>query len=125
MSSNKTKILVVDDLTVILEHFKWYFERRNFEVLTVASAEEALPIIKENNPDIILLDINLPKMSGIDLLKLVRKFNQTVKVIMVSGYNLDAATEALFQELGVLQFIPKPVELSELELTIKKALTLI
>jgi YesN/AraC family two-component response regulator len=89
-------------------------------VLVANSGEEALPIIKEQNPEIMLLDMNLPKMSGIELLKLVRQFNNIVKVIMVSGYELNS-NDPQFQELDIFEFMRKPIGFSELESIIKKA----
>jgi len=122
MDEKKVKILVVDDLEIVCEHLKCYFGRRGYAVFTTGSAEEALPIIKRENPDIILLDINLPKMSGIELLKLVRQFNKTIKVIMVSGYDMDFKNDARLQELDIFEFMHKPVGLAELEAAIKKAI---
>lgn len=121
MDEKKIRILVVDDLEIIREHLKSYFERRYYTMLVAGSAEEALPIIKEQNPEIMLLDINLPKMSGIELLGLVRQFNKTIKVIMVSGYHIDYKNDSQFQGLDVFELMQKPVDLAELEAVIKKA----
>ena len=72
---NKIKVFVVDDEEDTREYIKSHFKRRGYLMFTAGSAEEALPIIKEENPNIMLLDVNLPKMNGIELLKLVRQFN--------------------------------------------------
>jgi YesN/AraC family two-component response regulator len=114
------KLLVVDDEEIIRKYTRMHFERRGYQVLIAASAEEALPIIREENPDIMLLDIDLPQMSGIDLLELTREFNTNIKVIMVSGYGADFKRDPRLQCLGVLEFLSKPVGFAELEITIKR-----
>lgn len=120
---NATKLLVVDDGVDIREYLKLYFERRNFIVFTAESAEDALPIIKEQNPDIMFLDVNLPKMSGIELVKLIREFNNTIKVIMVSGNYFDFQKEPQLKTLDIFEFLHKPVGFAELELILKKAIS--
>ena len=120
MCENKLKLLVVDDEEEIREFVGSYFKRRGYVVLAANSGEEALAVIREQSPDIMLLDMNLPKMNGIELLKLVRQFNNIVKVILVSGYELNRS-DPQFQELDIFEFMRKPIGFSELESTIKKA----
>lgn len=121
MNENKPRLLVVDDEEEIREFAGSYFKRRGYIVLVADSGEEALAIIREQSPDIMLLDMNLPKMSGIELLKLVRQFNNIVKVIMVSGYELNS-NDPQFQELDIFGFMRKPIGFIELESAIKKAI---
>ncbi|MCX5704176.1 MAG: response regulator [Candidatus Omnitrophica bacterium] len=122
MSKRRIKLLVVDDVQSIREFVQYYFKERGYVVLMAASAEEALPIIKEEYPDIMLLDMNLTGMSGLELLKLVRQFNTEIKVIMLSGSNIDFKSDPRFKELNILDFIHKPSGLTELELAVEKAI---
>lgn len=122
MKKKRIKLLVVDDVETIREFVQYYFEERGYTVLKVASAEEALPVIKEEAPDIMLLDMHLPGMNGLELLKLVRQFNRAIKVIMVSGSNVDFKTDPRLQELNILEFIHKPSGLAELESAVEKAI---
>ena len=124
MSEKKIKLLVVDDMEGIREGVRFYFEDKGYSVFTAESAELASPIIKTETPDIILLDLDLPGMSGLDLLKLIRQFNNTVKVIMVSASNVNFLKDPRFRGLGISEFIPKPFSFDELELAIKKSLEL-
>ncbi len=122
MTNLRPKLLVIDDLKEACEYLKSYFERRNYIVFTAETAEEALDIVKEENPDLMLVDMNLPKMSGVEFLKAVRKFNTSVKAVMVSAYHADFVNGQQFKELDILEFMHKPVGLLELELIVKKAI---
>jgi two-component system response regulator (stage 0 sporulation protein F) len=118
----KTKILVVDDMESIRETIRFYFNAKGYEVLTAESAEEALPIISEKSPEVILLDIHLPGMSGLELLKLVREFNKTVKVIMLTGSELNLKDKPQFKSLDIKEFLHKPITISKLKETLEKVL---
>lgn len=123
MIPKRTRLLVVDDIEEIREHMKAYFERRDYSVFSAGSAQEALSIIKEQNPDIMLLDMNLPKINGLELLRLVRQFNNTIKVIMVTGYDVDYHKEPQFKDLNILDCVHKPIMLPDLEKVVNKALS--
>lgn len=122
IQGNNLKLMVVDDIEDVCEFMQSHFKRRGFNVFTAGSAEDALPIIKEQAPDIMLLDVNLPQMNGIDMLKLVRQFNNTVKVIMVTGYDLDFQKDPEFQKLNVFDVMRKPVSTEALDSNIEKLL---
>ncbi len=122
MRRKPRKILVVDDTEAMRKCAEYYFKEKGFTVLTAESGEEALPIIIEQKPEVMLLDIDLSGMSGIELLKLVREFNNTVKVILMSGHNLDFPNNPQFQRLNIFAFMPKPIDFARLESIIKNAL---
>ena len=119
-SKPKTKLLIVDDMPIIRECLQLYFEQKSFNVFTSASAEEALEVIKEVKPDIMLSDINLPQMSGIELIKLVRQFNREIKVIVLTGCDIDFRKDPQLKALNILAFLHKPIDFSELEAVINK-----
>lgn len=116
----RIKILVVEDENEACKYTASHLRRKGYDVLMANSAEEALPIIKEQNPDIMLLDIYLPGMSGIDLLKLVRNFNTKIKVVIMSGYLVNFLNGPQFKGLGVLEFIEKPISFSTLDSVLEK-----
>ncbi len=118
---NRVKLLAVDDEPTIRTNLASYFTRRGYTVFTADSAESALPIIKEREPEIMLLDINLPAMNGFDLLKIVRQFNKAIKVILISGYDSIEEDDSLLKELDVAKFLYKPLCIFELESAVKKA----
>lgn len=117
---DKIKLLIVDDEEDTREYVKSHFKRRGYLTLTAGSAEDALPIIKDEDPDIMLLDFNLPGMNGIELLRLVRQTNQTIRVILASGSDLILASDPRLKELNVTDVLQKPISFEVLEATLKK-----
>lgn len=109
------KILIVDDEIDILEVAERFFKKRGLEVYTASEGTEALRLIQEKNPDLILLDFNLPGLSGLEILRKLREeLKLSTKVIMVSGFD----TENIMKEtqgLGVRDCIHKPLDLGKLE----------
>ncbi len=108
------KLLIVDDESDIREFAKSFFKKRGIEVLTASGGKQALAIIAAENPHLILLDVRMEEMTGIEALRELRKTNPTVKVIMVSGVE-DEETIAEAKRLGVVGYIHKPLVLEELE----------
>lgn len=116
------KMLIVDDEKMIRLGMKMGINWDSIgvsEVLLASSAEEAIDVIKDNNPQIIITDINMAKMSGLDLIKEIRKTNEETKVIVLSGYDkFEYARECL--KLGVQEFLLKPIDEQQLLMTVKK-----
>ncbi len=109
-----TKILVVDDEIDVCDFVKHFFEERNFRTFTALSGEEALRILKKEKPDIILLDIRMQEMDGIETLKRIRKIDKDVKVIMVTAVD-DQDKMKICRTLGASKYVTKPLVLEELE----------
>ncbi len=109
-----TKILVVDDEIDVCDFVKQFFEERNFRTFTALSGEEALRILKKEKPDIILLDIRMKKMDGIETLKRIREIDKDVKVIMVSAVD-EQDKMKICRKLGASKYVTKPLVLEELE----------
>ena len=108
------KILTVDDEMGIDSFFYEFFTARNYEVLSAQSGKEAIEITRKENPRIILLDINMRGMNGIETLRAIREFDKNVVVIMVTGVkDDDTINEAL--DLGANDYITKPLSLEYLE----------
>jgi len=122
MVEYKPKLLVVDDELDQCESIKSYFSKRNFLVFTTATGEEALSLIKENKPDLVLLDMKLPGMDGRDVLRILREYDKDTKVAMVTGDILNEREIQEITDLGIVEFITKPVEFHVLEKIIKKVL---
>jgi len=108
------KILTVDDQMGIDSFFYEFFTVRNYEVLNALSGKEAIEITKREKPRIILLDINMRGIDGIETLKRIREFDKDVAIIMVTGVkDEDIATKA--KELGADDYITKPLSLEYLD----------
>jgi two-component system response regulator (stage 0 sporulation protein F) len=109
-----SKLLIVDDEVDIREFAKSFFKKRGITVFTASGGKSALELINAENPDLVLLDVRMEEMTGVDVLKILRTTNQTTKVIMVSGVE-DPETISEAKDLGVINFIHKPLVLEELE----------
>ena len=108
------KILTVDDEMGIDSFFYEFFTVRNYEVLNAQSGKEAIEIVKKEKPRIVLLDINMRGMDGIETLKRIKEIDKDAVVIMVTGVkDEDVAKKAL--ELGAADYITKPLSLEYLD----------
>ncbi len=111
------KILVVDDEIDVCDFVKNFFEERNFQVFTALNGNEALRIVRREKPHIILLDIRMREMDGIETLKKIRAVDKDVKVIMVTAVADEDKMEAA-RELGASEYMTKPLVLEDLESTV-------
>lgn len=117
----KGKILVVDDDNLIKDFLKESLSRLNHQVDLASSGDEALDKIKKTEYDIILSDIRMPKMSGMELLKATRKFSPYAKIMLMTAYGtIENAVEAM--KLGAFDYIQKPFSVDDIEIKIRKAL---
>lgn len=117
------KLLIVDDEIDVREFAANFFRKRKIDVLTASSGEEALSAIENKKPHLVLLDIKMSGMDGIETLKRIREKDKNIKVIMVTGKKPEE--EAAFdmcRSLGALDYIHKPLELDELERIVLKEL---
>lgn len=118
------KLLIVDDEIDVRDFAANFFRKRKINCFTAASGEEALDLVDKENPDLVLLDIKMDGIDGIETLKRLREKNSNIKVIMVTGRKPDDQ-EAFdkCKECGATNYIHKPLELDELERIVMKALT--
>lgn len=113
------RVMVVDDETDFLQSVKAVLERRRLSVTTAESGEAALGLLAENLVDVIVLDVKMPGMSGLDVLRRVRRDYPSVQVILLSGHpSVDAAVEGV--RLGASEYLQKPPDIEHLAGTIRK-----
>jgi len=114
-------VLVVDDEEGIRESLSGIFEDEGYNVLASSSGEEALRILKEQNPELILLDVWLPGIDGVQTLKDIKNMKPDLPVIMISGHgNIELAVKAT--KMGAYDFLEKPLSLERVLLAAKRAL---
>ena len=109
----KGKILVVDDEQAMLETLSGFFTSRGYQMMTAASAEAALKLIAEEQPSLALIDIKLPGMNGIELLKRIKQDYPGVKTFIITAY--DEENKKTVEQIGVDAFFAKPIGLDELK----------
>lgn len=112
------KILVVEDETAIRRFIKINLERQGFEVMDVESGEEGLDAFADFNPDIALLDVMLPGISGLEVAKKIRELDYNVGIIMLTAKSQDV-DKILGLESGADDYMTKPFNPTELILRIK------
>ncbi|HYR07609.1 MAG TPA: sigma-54 dependent transcriptional regulator [Longimicrobium sp.] len=115
------KLLLVDDDPAMLVALEFHFLRSNFEVRTAASAEEALGMLYEYRPDVVLTDVQMGGMSGLELLDAVNKGMPEVDVIVITGYE-DMRTTIGAIRSGAYDYLVKPVDVDQLELVVNRCL---
>ncbi len=117
----KSGVMIVDDEEGIRESLSGIFEDEGYEVLTAGSGEEALRALKEQTPDVILLDVWLPGIDGLETLKEIKVLNPDLPVIMISGHaNIELALKAT--RAGAYDFLEKPLSLERVLLVAQRAL---
>ncbi|MCM8787620.1 MAG: response regulator [Candidatus Omnitrophica bacterium] len=111
------KILIVDDEQEILDIVSIALQKAGYEVLCTKTGEEAIELVKSQNPDIILLDVCLPQpgIDGVETLKRIREFNHQVKVIVTSGLEKGIQRLDEMKKLCIVDFLSKPFSLSKLK----------
>jgi signal transduction histidine kinase/DNA-binding response OmpR family regulator/putative methionine-R-sulfoxide reductase with GAF domain len=121
MLEESTKILVVDDEKGMCESLRTLLTGAGYEVTTTEQGEEALEKINGEGFDLVLTDIKMPRVDGLDILKAARNRDQEALVILMTGYaSLESAISAINQ--GAYDYLMKPLEFSDLKLTIQRAL---
>mgnify|MGYP005863818765 CR=1 FL=1 len=115
-----TKVLAVDDEKIIIKGLKFSLERDGFEVICAYDADEALALAESENPDIILLDVMLPGLSGYEVCERIREYSN-VPIIMLSAKGEDM-DKIMGLEYGADDYITKPYNILEVKARIKAVL---
>ncbi|MEO8513856.1 MAG: sigma-54 dependent transcriptional regulator [Ignavibacteria bacterium] len=114
-------ILIIEDDKAIVDVLKMILEHDGFRIEKAFNGPTGLEKFKEVNPDIVLLDIRMPKMDGIEVLQEIIRLNSKAIVIMISGHgNIETAVQTT--KLGAYDFIAKPFDVERLKLTIQNGL---
>jgi len=114
-------VLIVDDEPSIIQSLRGILTDEGFEVMTADGGLKALDIIRETIPDIILLDIWMPDIDGMETLEMIRELYPSAQVIMISGHGtIETAVKAT--KLGAHDFIEKPLSLEKVLLSVNNAL---
>ncbi|MGB9715921.1 MAG: sigma-54-dependent transcriptional regulator [Thermodesulfovibrionales bacterium] len=117
----KPVVLIVDDEGSIRQSLSEIFKDEGYDVLTSSSGEEAVELVKEHHPDLILLDIWLPGIDGIQTLEEIKGLKPDIPIIMISGHgNIELAVKAT--KIGAYDFLEKPLSLERVLLASNRAL---
>jgi two-component system nitrogen regulation response regulator NtrX len=117
----KPRILVIDDESAIRDSLKMILEYEGYEVLGAATGQDGLSAVDRDPPDLVLLDIKMAGMDGLEVLQRLRALHETVPVVMISGHaTVSTAVEAT--KLGAFDFIEKPLSTERVLVTVRNAL---
>lgn len=114
------KILIVDDETITLKNLEHVMKKEGYEVVGTTSGQNALKILEEQQFDIVLTDLKMEKVDGMQILKRSRKLYPDTEVIMITGYaTLESAVQTM--KYGAFYYIAKPFKLDEVRKVVKEA----
>jgi two-component system response regulator (stage 0 sporulation protein F) len=117
----KKKILIVDDQNGIRILLMEVFSNEGYDTYQASNGKLALEIVRTSSPDLVLLDMKIPGMDGLDILKHVKAIDSSIKVIMMTAYGeLDMIKEAT--DLGAIMHFTKPFDIDEMRLAVNMQL---
>lgn len=117
----KKKILIVDDQNGIRVLLVEVFNSEGYKTFQASNGKLALDLVKRESPDLVLLDMKIPGMDGLDILKHIKQIDPAMKVIMMTAYGeLDMIKEAT--DLGALMHFTKPFDIDELRVVVNQYL---
>jgi two-component system, NtrC family, response regulator AtoC len=113
-------VLIVDDEKTLARSIKLSLEEHGYEAEVANDGDRALELLEKMHPDLVLLDLRLPKVSGLDLLKKIRGHDPSVAAVMMTAYGtIEGAVEAM--KLGAFDYVTKPIDLDELKVIVERA----
>ncbi|WP_379970687.1 response regulator [Ectobacillus sp. sgz5001026] len=113
------KILIVDDQYGIRILLNEVFQKEGYQTFQAANGFQAIDIVVNDKPDLIVLDMKIPGMDGIEILKRVKQIDKSIKVILMTAYGeLDMIQEA--KKLGALMHFAKPFDIDELRQAVRE-----
>ena len=113
-------IYIVDDEAVARNGLKLALKKKNYDVAAFETAEAVLKAIDERAPDLVLLDIGLPGMSGVEALEIIKKCHPEVIVVMITAYE-DVPTVVSSMKNGAYEYVVKPVQMDALLVILRNA----
>lgn len=117
---SQIKVMLIDDELEFTSIFSERLILRNIDVIAVNRAEDAFEKLRVFSPDVILLDLKMPGMNGIEMLKILRRFDPSIEVIIITGHGLGLTKEDALK-LGAYERLSKPLDINEVTKTIEQA----
>lgn len=113
-------ILLVDDEVINLQNVGHFLEQKGFEVTTAACGEEALGFLSRSHFDLVITDLRMGEVDGVQVMKTAKELQPEIEVIIITGYaTVDSAVDAMAQ--GAFYYLPKPIKLKELHTLVLRA----
>ncbi|HEY7501342.1 MAG TPA: sigma-54 dependent transcriptional regulator [Vicinamibacterales bacterium] len=114
MASQRPVLVIVDDEQGILEVVSRFAERAGFDVATCSDGREAIALIQSRRPDLVMVDLRMPEVGGLDILRAIRDVDAHCQAVLMTGYaSVDTAVEAV--KLGATDYLTKPLDFGRLD----------
>ena len=118
----KPRIVAIDDEPEFIDILESYFGLRGYEINVAVRGVKGIEVVKDKNPDVVLIDLKMPGIDGDEVLKLLKSMNPSPKVIFITAYDDGGKTKARLLKMGAYACLDKPVSsLRDLEETVNKA----
>jgi two-component system, NtrC family, response regulator AtoC len=115
----KSRVCIIDDQRSILESMEMFFRIRNWEVSTAANGPDGIRIVEEARPSLVILDIRLPGMSGLEVLEKLRERFPWLQVIVITAFqSMESTIQAI--KLGAFDYLHKPIDIAEMDAVIRR-----
>jgi DNA-binding response OmpR family regulator len=118
-----SRVLVVDDSESVCDLFRDFLESKGYDVLLSRTGEDALAKVRDLKPDVMLLDIGLPGVDGMEVLRRVRKFDEEISIIMITGVNDENMGRDALKK-GADDYLTKSINFDYLEMCLLVDLTM-
>ena len=115
------KILVIDDDESIRQTLSNYLKRLGYSVISAEDGKAGLEIIHNQLPDLVISDIKMPNLTGLELLKKAKEFDPLVKIILITAHD-EVQTTIEAMQYGAYDYLEKPLDIERLKVTIQRAL---
>jgi DNA-binding NtrC family response regulator len=119
--ADQEKILIIDDEEIVRDSCIHILAKGNYKIVTAQNGEEGLEILESFKPDLALVDLKMPGLSGYEVLDRIHEYDPTIVTIVITGFaTVDAAVESM--KKGTYDFLPKPFKPDELRLIVQRGL---
>ena len=122
MKKTISKILVIDDEESFRETIRLCLEDKSFNIITASSGEEGISLFEKERPDIVITDLKMPKMNGLDVLTHIKSLDKNVPIIMLTAFD-DVPYTIEAMKIGAYDFVSKPIKADALKSLIARALS--
>ncbi len=120
MTKERMKVLLVDDEQEFVESLSERLQLRNLDADVVYDGEQALEALSQNKPDVMVLDLRMPGIDGMEVLRRVSKEHPEMRVVILTGHGTDK-DEQEARKLGAFEYMQKPVDIEKLDSTLHRA----
>lgn len=116
-----SKLLIIDDDEALRETLKLYLKNDGYDIYVADGGKSGLILLEEVNPDVVLCDIKMPDISGLEVLDKIKELDESIQVIMITAFNDVSSTISAMQKMA-FDYITKPLDIPSLKIKLKKAL---